>query len=98
MGLSPPYADLGANHFERLDPDGSPRRPGPGGMTLAHAAWLQVLRALGTQTWFEPRVYVSNAGKVFDADGRVVDEVTRAAVAKHLDGFSEFIARAGRAR
>ncbi|HXQ23365.1 MAG TPA: NADPH-dependent FMN reductase [Candidatus Acidoferrales bacterium] len=69
---------------------------GPGGTALAHAAWLPVLRALGTQTWFGPRVYVSNAAKVFDADGRIVDEAVRAAVAKHLGGFSEFIARVGR--
>ncbi len=69
---------------------------GPGGTALAHAAWLAVLRALSTQTWFGPRVYVSNAGKVFDADGRIVDEPVRAAVAKHLGGFSEFIARVGR--
>jgi chromate reductase len=70
--------------------------PGPGGTALAHAAWLPVLRTLGTQTWFGPRLYVSNAGKVFDAAGRIVDEAVRAAVAKHLAGFSEFIARVGR--
>lgn len=70
--------------------------PGAGGTALAHAAWLPVLRTLGTQTWFGPRLYVSNAGKVFDAEGRIVDEAVRAAVAKHLSGFSEFIARVGR--
>jgi chromate reductase, NAD(P)H dehydrogenase (quinone) len=69
---------------------------GPGGTALAHAAWLPVLRTLGTQTWFGPRLYVSNAAKVFDADGRIVDEAVRAAVAKYLGGFSEFIARVGR--
>jgi chromate reductase len=67
--------------------------PGVGGTTLAHAAWLPVLRALGTQTWFGPRVYVSNAAKVFDAEGRIVDEAVRGLVAKHLRGFAEFIAR-----
>jgi NAD(P)H-dependent FMN reductase len=72
--------------------------PGPGGTALAHAAWLPVLRTLGTQTWFGPRLYVSNAAKVFDADGRIADEAVRAAVAKHLAGFSEFIARVGRPR
>jgi chromate reductase len=70
--------------------------PGAGGTALAHAAWLPVLRTLGTQTWFGPRLYVSNAGKVFDADGRIVDEAVRAAVTKHLSGFSEFITRVGR--
>jgi chromate reductase len=72
--------------------------PGAGGTALAHAAWLPVLRTLGTQTWFGPRVYVSNVAKVFDADGRIADEAVRAAVAKHLAGFLEFIARVGRAR
>jgi NAD(P)H-dependent FMN reductase len=72
--------------------------PGPGGTALAHAAWLPVLRTLGTQTWFGPRMYVSNAAKVFDADGRLVDEKVRATVAKYLGGFSEFIARVGRAQ
>jgi chromate reductase len=66
---------------------------GAGGTALAHAAWLPVLRVLGTLTWFGPRVYVSNAAKVFDGDGRLVDEAVRAAVTKHLAGFAEFIAR-----
>ena len=69
--------------------------PGPGGTALAHAAWLPVLRTLGTQTWFGPRLYVSNAAKVFDADGRLADEKIRASVAKYLAGFSEFIGRVG---
>src|SRR5574341_543844 len=70
--------------------------PGPGGTALAHAAWLPVMRTLGTQTWFGPRMYVSSAAKVFDADGRIVDETVRAAVAKHLSGFAEFMAHVGR--
>jgi NAD(P)H-dependent FMN reductase len=70
--------------------------PGRGGTTLAHAAWLPVLRTLGTQTWFGPRVYVSNAASVVDSEGRVVDEVVRASIAKLLVGFAEFVGRAGR--
>lgn len=68
---------------------------GPGGTALAHVAWLPVLRTLGTQTWFGPRVYVSNAAKVFDTEGRIVDDTVRASVAKFLSGFSEFIERVG---
>jgi len=67
--------------------------PGPGGTILAHAAWLPVLRTLGTEFWSGPRVYVSNAAKVFDANGRLLDEGIRAAVARHLAGFAEFVAR-----
>lgn len=70
--------------------------PGAGGTALAHAGWLPVLRTLGTQTWFGPRVYVSNAAKVFDAEGRIVDEAVSASVAKHLSGFAEFIGRVAR--
>ena len=69
--------------------------PGPGGTALAHAAWLPVLRTLGTQTWFGPSVYVSNAAKVFNTEGRIVDDIVRASVAKFLSGFSEFIACIG---
>jgi chromate reductase, NAD(P)H dehydrogenase (quinone) len=68
---------------------------GPGGTALAHVAWLPVLRVLGTHTWFGPRAYVSNAAKVFDADGRLIDEAVRAAVKKYLGGFADFIARVG---
>ncbi len=72
--------------------------PGPGGTALAQAAWLPVLRALGTELWSGPRIYVSNAAKAFDADGRLVDEAIRGTVARHLAGLSEFIARVGRSR
>lgn len=67
--------------------------PGPGGTALAQAAWLPVLRALGTLPWFGPRVQVSHAAKVFDAEGRIIDEAVRASVDRHLRGFAEFIAR-----
>ncbi len=67
--------------------------PGPGGTTLAQAAWLPVLRTLGAELWSGPRIYVSNAAKVFDANGRLLDDGIRSAVARHLAGFAEFIAR-----
>jgi chromate reductase len=70
--------------------------PGHGGTMLAQAAWLPVLRTLGTELWSGPRVYLSNAAKAFDVDGRLVDEAIRGTVAKHLAGFSEFVARFGR--
>jgi chromate reductase, NAD(P)H dehydrogenase (quinone) len=65
---------------------------GMGGTALAHAAWLPVLRTLGTQAWFGTRMYVSNAAAVFDGEGRIVDEKVRVALAKYLVGFSDFIA------
>jgi NAD(P)H-dependent FMN reductase len=67
--------------------------PGPGGTILSQAAWLPVLRTLTTQPWAGPRVYISNAAKVFDTEGRLTDESIRTNVTKFLLGFSEFIAR-----
>jgi NAD(P)H-dependent FMN reductase len=69
---------------------------GMGGTALAHTAWLPVLRVLGTNAWFGPRVCVSNAAKAFDADGRLVDDSVRSSVARHLAGFAAFIGRIGR--
>jgi NAD(P)H-dependent FMN reductase len=71
--------------------------PGSGGTALAQAAWLPVLRTLGTELWSGPRVQVSSAAKVFDGEGRLVDEAVRGAVARHLAGFDEFIGRGARA-
>jgi chromate reductase len=67
--------------------------PGAGGTILSQAAWLPVLRTLMTQPWFGPRVYISNAAKVFDSEGHLTDESVRTNVAKFLLGFSEFIGR-----
>jgi NAD(P)H-dependent FMN reductase len=67
--------------------------PGRGGTRLAHAAWLPVLHTLGTRPWFGPGVYVAGAAKVFDADGRLIDDAVRGLVTKYLAGFAAFIAR-----
>ena len=67
--------------------------PGRGATALAHVAWLPVLRTLGTDAWFGPRVQIPNAAKVFDAEGRLTDEETRALVAKFLVGFADFVER-----
>jgi len=70
--------------------------PGMGGTSLAHAAWLPVLRTLGTLMWSGPRVYVSNAAKVFGPDGRIVDDKVRATVARAVAELARFVARIGR--
>jgi NAD(P)H-dependent FMN reductase len=67
--------------------------PGHGGTILSQAAWLPVLRTLGASPWPGPRVFVSGAAKVFDADGRLIDDAVRATVTKFLAGFAEFINR-----
>lgn len=62
--------------------------PGGFGTVLAQAAWLPVLRTLGTAPWFGGRVVVAQAGKMFDGDGNLeaggaVEEQLRT----FLDGF-----------
>ena len=64
--------------------------PGQGGTLLSQAAWLPVVRTLGMRPWFEGRVNVSGAGKVFDTDGRVADEATRDRVRTFVEGFAAF--------
>ena len=65
--------------------------PGPGGTILAQAAWLQVLRTLGTRPWCGPRMMVARADTLFDADGRLTDEALRKRLRAFLEGFSRFI-------
>jgi NAD(P)H-dependent FMN reductase len=67
---------------------------GPGGTALAQAAWLPVLRTLGTRPWFGRSLLVANASHVFDADGRIVDAKLRDRLAAFIAGFAEFAARA----
>jgi NAD(P)H-dependent FMN reductase len=70
--------------------------PGQNGTLLAQAAWLPVLRTLGTAYWSGGRLVVSGAGKLFDADGRLADEPTRARLKTFVEGFAAFVAaRAG---
>jgi chromate reductase len=66
--------------------------PGPGGTALSQAAWLPVVRTLGMRPWFEASVLVSDAGRVFDAEGRVADERTRQRIRAFVEGFAAFAA------
>lgn len=65
--------------------------PGPGGTALSQAAWLPVLRTLGMRPWFEGRVLISTAGKVFDSDGRVTDPATLQRIRTFVEGFASFV-------
>jgi len=70
--------------------------PGPGGTSLAQAAWLPVLRTLGTPPFFGARVLVSNAAKVFDAQGKLTDAAVRAQIEKYMAAFAQFVTRQAR--
>ena len=67
--------------------------PGLGGTLLSQAAWLPVLRTLGTLPYFEGRLGVSSAAKVFDKDGGLVDDAIRARLETFVKGFVEFADR-----
>ena len=64
--------------------------PGLGGTRLSQAALLPVLRTLGTLPWFEGRLEVSSAAKVFDKDGRIVDDAIRVRLETLVKGFTHF--------
>lgn len=65
--------------------------PGLGGTSLGQAAWLPVLRTLGTAPWFGGRLAVANAAKVFDADGKLIDESIRGRLVSFMKGFAEYV-------
>ncbi len=70
--------------------------PGGFGTLLAQAAWLPVLRTLGTAPWFGGRLMVSRAGSVFDGAGELVDAQVRAQLADFMAGFAAFAAQTRR--
>ena len=63
---------------------------GPFGTMLAQSAWLTVLRALGMRPWFGGALYVTNAARVFDESGEIIDQVTQDRLRRYLAGFVEF--------
>jgi NAD(P)H-dependent FMN reductase len=65
--------------------------PGPFGTLQSQAAWLPVLRTLGTSPWFGGRLYVPRAAQVFDGEGRLVDDGLRERLTVFMAGFAAFI-------
>jgi len=65
--------------------------PGGFGTILAQDAWLSVLRTLRMRPWFGARVMVSQAAKVFNEQGELVDETVREQLRDYLRGFVRFI-------
>ena len=65
--------------------------PGGFGTTLSQAAWLPVLRTLGTNPWFGARLLVSGAQNVFDDRGTLTDAAVTAQLQKFLHGFVHFV-------
>jgi NAD(P)H-dependent FMN reductase len=65
--------------------------PGMGGTRLSQAAWWTVLRTLGTRAWAGKQLYVASAGKVFDAEGKLVDDTVKKLLGEFMQGFANFV-------
>jgi NAD(P)H-dependent FMN reductase len=88
--LSRPPADI-ARVFRGKPTGVIGATPGMGGTILAQAAWLPVLRVLGVLPWFEGRVIISGAGKVFDEAGHIVDAAASERLRVYAEGFAAFV-------
>src|SRR5690242_1206741 len=66
--------------------------PGRFGTTLSQAAWLPVIRTLGMRPWFDERLLVFEARKMFDAAGALVDAAARERLVKFVHGYCAFVA------
>lgn len=64
--------------------------PGGLGTVMAQAAWLPVLKALGTRTWSGGKLMVPRANHAFDAQGALTDEAVRGQLRDFVAGFAAF--------
>lgn len=88
--LSRPSADI-PRVFRGLPLGFIGATPGMGGTLLSQAAWLPVWRILGVVPFFEGRVIVSGAAKVFDDAGHFTDAPTAARVREYVEAFAAFV-------
>jgi NAD(P)H-dependent FMN reductase len=65
--------------------------PGRGGTRLGQAAWLPVLRALGTRAWSGRPLYVAGASQAFGPEGTLADERIRKVLTEFMAGFAAFV-------
>jgi len=65
--------------------------PGAFGTVLSQAAWLPVMRTLGTQVWTGGRVAVARAGIVFDEVGNLKDGLIEEQLRQFLAGYVNFL-------
>ena len=65
--------------------------PGGFGTILSQAAWLPVLRTLGTRYWTGSRLLVSRAGQVFDEAGALQDARIKEQLQAYLAGFVSYV-------
>jgi len=70
--------------------------PGPFGTSLSQAAWLPVLRTLGTSPWFGARLLLARAGDVFDAALMIKDTAVQERIRLFMAGFVSAVRRSQR--
>ena len=63
------------------------------GTILSQAAWLPVLRTLGTQMWSGGRLLVPRAASVFDESGTLKDAAVEEQLRQFLAGYVGFVRR-----
>ena len=63
------------------------------GTVLSQAAWLPVLRTLGTQPWFGARLMVSRAAGVFDEAGNLKEPALEEQLKNFLAGYVTYLRR-----
>ncbi|WP_290650310.1 NADPH-dependent FMN reductase [Aquisalimonas sp.] len=64
--------------------------PGGGGTRSSQYGWLPILRTLGTRVYSEHLLLVPGAGKVFSADGELLDQDIRDRAQALMEGFCRF--------
>jgi chromate reductase, NAD(P)H dehydrogenase (quinone) len=91
--LSRPSSDIkrvfGAKPFALIGAS-----PGGFGTTLSQAAWLPVLRTLGTELWTGGRLQLARAASVFDEAGNLKDAGVEEQLKQFLAGYVAFVRRA----
>ena len=65
--------------------------PGGLGTAFSQTAWLPVLHTLGTRIYTGRSLYLSNAAKVFDGEGKLVDAAMQQRLKSYLEGFVGFV-------
>jgi len=65
---------------------------GSGGTRHAQTAWLPVFRALKMVPFLGKEVFVAQASKVFDAEGKLTDEAARKQLEEYMKLFGAFVA------
>jgi chromate reductase, NAD(P)H dehydrogenase (quinone) len=90
--LSRPNADI-PRVFRGLPLGFIGATPGLGGTLLSQAAWLPVWRVLGVLPFFEGRVIVSGAAKVFDDSGAIADALVAVRLREYVEAFAAFVER-----